>query len=216
MGFEHYSSMPNAFGEIFRRSQTPFWPPESREVRIGSRNRAIRTFLIEIGRFGTLPAMRALSMAIFSIYLCAGAPPCLGESLAAKPDEAIEEILIKGQDPGAPELFVVTPNRATPNAPDSAEMMRLIPGGGVVNNGPLSGQVQYRGMFGNRVGVQIDDMYVAPGGPNWMDPPLHYAPRMLVESLTGRSWPKARGTIHSRGTTWAQPARGRSRGCGRR
>jgi iron complex outermembrane receptor protein len=107
-----------------------------------------------------------------------------GESLAVEPDESIEEILIKGQDPGAQELFVVTPNRATPNAPDTAEMMRLIPGGGVVNNGPLSGQVQYRGMFGNRVGVRIDDMYIAPGGPNWMDPPLHYAPRILLESLT--------------------------------
>ena len=57
------------------------------------------------------------------------------ENLAGEPDESIEEILIKGQDPGAPELFVVTPNRATPNAPDSAEMMQLIPGGGVVNNG---------------------------------------------------------------------------------
>jgi iron complex outermembrane receptor protein len=106
------------------------------------------------------------------------------EGLAIEPDEAIEEILIKGQDPGAPELFVVTPNRATPNAPDSAEMMQLVPGGGVVNNGPLSGQVQYRGMFGNRVGVRVDGMYIAPGGPNWMDPPLHYAPRILLESLS--------------------------------
>jgi len=181
--------------------------------------------------------MRALSMAIFSIYLCAGASPSVGgtpekparsphaeaiadsrasgeahksldstaddrgvaaeaesstpviaggaeRSLPAKPDEAIEEILIQGQDAAAPDLFVVTPNRATPNAPDTAEMMQLVPGGGVVNNGPLSGQVQYRGMFGSRVGVRIDGMYIDPGGPNWMDPPLHYAPRMLLESLT--------------------------------
>jgi iron complex outermembrane receptor protein len=104
--------------------------------------------------------------------------------LAAKPDESVEEILVKGQEPGPPGLFIVAPNRATPNAPDTAELMQLVPGGGVVNNGPLSGQVQYRGMFGNRVGVRIDDMTVAPGGPNWMDPPLHYAPRMLLESLT--------------------------------
>ena len=103
---------------------------------------------------------------------------------AVEPDENVEEILVKGQEPAAPGLFVVSPTRATPNAPDSAELMHLVPGGGVVNNGPLSGQVQYRGMFGDRVGVRIDDMYLAPGGPNWMDPPLHYAPRMLVESLT--------------------------------
>jgi iron complex outermembrane receptor protein len=106
------------------------------------------------------------------------------ESLATEPDPSIEEILIKGQDTGAADLFVVTPDRATPNAPDTAEMMQLVPGGGVVNNGPLSGQVQYRGMFGSRVGVRIDGMYVSPGGPNWMDPPLHYAPRMLLETLT--------------------------------
>jgi iron complex outermembrane receptor protein len=106
------------------------------------------------------------------------------EGRAAEPDPSIEEILIKGQDSGATDLFIVTPDRATPNAPDTAEMMHLIPGGGVVNNGPLSGQVQYRGMFGSRVGVRIDDMYVSPGGPNWMDPPLHYAPRILLESLT--------------------------------
>ncbi len=105
-------------------------------------------------------------------------------SLATELDPSIEEILIKGQDTGAADLFVVTPDRATPNAPDTTEMMQLVPGGGVVNNGPLSGQVQYRGMFGSRVGVRIDGMYISPGGPNWMDAPLHYAPRMLLESLT--------------------------------
>ncbi len=104
-------------------------------------------------------------------------------SLAADPDPSIEEILIKGQDTGVADGFVVTPDRATPNAPDTAAMMQLVPGGGVVNNGPLSGQIQYRGMFGSRVGVRIDGMYVSPGGPNWMDAPLHYAPRMLLESL---------------------------------
>jgi iron complex outermembrane receptor protein len=181
--------------------------------------------------------MRAVSVAVFSIYLCAAASPCVAE-IPGKParsphaeaiadshaggethksmisiaddrsgvaeaessataraesavessvpevDEAIEEILIQGQDPGAPELFVVTPNRATPNAPDTTELMQLVPGGGVVNNGPLSGQAQYRGMFGSRVGVRIDGMYVDPGCTNWMDPPLHYAPRMLLENLT--------------------------------
>ncbi|MBW2692234.1 MAG: hypothetical protein JRE57_06335, partial [Deltaproteobacteria bacterium] len=80
------------------------------------------------------------------------------QSLATEPDPSIEEILIKGQDTGAADLFVVSPDRATPNAPDTASMMQLVPGGGVVNNGPLSGQVQYRGMFGYRVGVRIDGM----------------------------------------------------------
>ena len=92
------------------------------------------------------------------------------EGLAVEPDASIEEVLVRGQEPGAPELFVVTPNRATPNAPDTSEMMELVPGGGVVNNGPLSGQIQYRGMFGNRVGVQIDEMY---GIERWPDQHVH-------------------------------------------
>jgi iron complex outermembrane receptor protein len=112
--------------------------------------------------------------------IAGGADP----SLATEPDPSIEEILVRGQGTGEADLFVVTPDRATPNAPDTTEMLQLVPGGGVVNNGPLSGQIQYRGMFGSRVGVRIDGMYISPGGPNWMDAPLHYAPRMLLESLT--------------------------------
>ncbi len=120
---------------------------------------------------------------LLSIGLAASLSGITARIFAAEPDSAIEEISIKGQGTGETDLFVLTPDRATPNAPDTTAMLQLVPGGGVVDNGPLSGQIQYRGMFGNRVGVRIDDMYVTPGGPNWMDAPLHYAPRMLLESL---------------------------------
>ena len=120
---------------------------------------------------------------LLSIGLSAATTGITVPIFAAEPNSTIEEISIKGQGKSAADLFVVTPDRATPNAPDSTELVQLVPGAGVVDNGPLSGQIQYRGMFGNRVGVRIDDMYITPGGPNWMDAPLHYAPRMLLESL---------------------------------
>jgi len=68
-------------------------------------------------------------------------------------------------------------------AADTARHMDRAPGGSVANNGPVSGQVQYRGLFGPRMNVRIDGMGMTPGGPNWMDPPLHYLPAGQIESL---------------------------------
>ncbi|MBW2494660.1 MAG: TonB-dependent receptor [Deltaproteobacteria bacterium] len=144
----------------------------SASVRIAARMRS--------GREVSSDLARAVAL---SIGLAAAVAGSADRSLATEPDPSIEEILIRGQDTDVADLFVVTPDRATPNAPDTTEMMNLVPGGDVVNNGPLSGQVQYRGMFGSRVGVRIDGMYISPGGPNWMDAPLHYAPRILLENL---------------------------------
>ncbi|AWT58998.1 MAG: hypothetical protein DF168_00170 [Candidatus Moanabacter tarae] len=77
----------------------------------------------------------------------------------------------------------VSPLGELGTAPDLAGMMRWIPGATLVNNGPISGQAQYRGLFGPRVNILLEGVYVNPGGPNWMDPPLHYMPRNLTESL---------------------------------
>lgn len=67
--------------------------------------------------------------------------------------------------------------------PDSAELLRAAPGADVNSNGPLTGIAQYRGMFGNRIAVQVNGSTLSAGGPNWMDPPLSYAPSALLESL---------------------------------
>jgi iron complex outermembrane recepter protein len=66
---------------------------------------------------------------------------------------------------------------------DTSELMSKVPGGSFNNNGPLSGQTQYRGMFGTRMNVRVDGMYINSGGPNWMDPPLHYLPATLLDSM---------------------------------
>jgi iron complex outermembrane receptor protein len=125
-------------------------------------------------------ALGLITLPLFVISLVAPATTAAEE---ATPEEPVEEMLVKGERPGPPGTFVAAPARATPNEPDAARLMQLIPGGDVVSNGPLTGQVQYRGMFGDRVGVQVDGMSISPGGPNWMDAPLHYAPRPILDHL---------------------------------
>ncbi|MEO0972083.1 MAG: TonB-dependent receptor plug domain-containing protein, partial [Pseudomonadota bacterium] len=66
---------------------------------------------------------------------------------------------------------------------DPTELLGAAPGGAVNNNGPLSLQAQYRGMFGPRVNVAIDGLGIVSGGPNWMDPPLHYLPPGLLDTM---------------------------------
>jgi iron complex outermembrane receptor protein len=100
------------------------------------------------------------------------------------PDESGREtIVITGRRIDPASDFAVDPGRLSPAAPDAAAFMKLIPGAGVVYNGPIAGQVQYRGMFGPRMNVQVGNTRIDPGGPNWMDPPLQYAPRYLLKSL---------------------------------
>lgn len=67
---------------------------------------------------------------------------------------------------------------------DTASLVAHMPGAALTYNGPLAGQVQYRGLFGPRNNVLINGMHIDPGGPNWMDPPLHYLPRPMLGSLT--------------------------------
>ena len=67
---------------------------------------------------------------------------------------------------------------------DAAKAFAATPGGNVNENGPLSSQLQYRGLFGPRLNVTLDGMRINSGGPNWMDPPLHYLPTPLLDSLS--------------------------------
>jgi iron complex outermembrane receptor protein len=102
---------------------------------------------------------------------------------ASDDGESPERIVITGRRATSDALYAVDTSRVTPAAADAAEFMKLIPGADVNDNGTLSGQVHYRGLAGTRMNVLVDGMNIANGGPNWMDPPLHYAPRPLLESL---------------------------------
>lgn len=68
-------------------------------------------------------------------------------------------------------------------APDAATLLRSAPGGNVNGNGPLTAIPQYRGMYGSRISVSVNGAQLSSGGPNWMDPPLSYAPAAMLEVL---------------------------------
>lgn len=84
---------------------------------------------------------------------------------------------------GAPTVDVGTPDRTPLEGADASTLMTRIPGGARIGNGALSGQVQYRGLFGPRLNVRVDGQSFASGGPNLMDPPLHYAPLPLIAAI---------------------------------
>jgi iron complex outermembrane receptor protein len=127
--------------------------------------------------------MPTAALGLITLPLISLVAPPSATAEEPSPEKPIEEFLVKGERLGPQGTFVAAPARATPNEPDAAKLLQLIPGGDVVSNGPLTGQVQYRGMFGDRVGVQVDGMSISPGGPNWMDAPLHYAPRPILDHL---------------------------------
>jgi len=66
---------------------------------------------------------------------------------------------------------------------DSATVLKDVPGANVNTNGLITGIAQYRGMYGDRVAVNIDQLGVVSGGPNAMDTPLSYMSPMLTEEL---------------------------------
>ncbi|MDF1643957.1 MAG: TonB-dependent receptor [Pseudomonadales bacterium] len=81
--------------------------------------------------------------------------------------------------PSRSELLVTLPT-----VKDTAELLKVMPGADVNQNGPLTGIAHYRGYFGDRVNVSINNMHLKPAGPNSMDPPLSHIPAALMESLT--------------------------------
>ena len=93
---------------------------------------------------------------------------------------------VTGRDETAPSTVTVDPDPALKYGVDTASLLRGAPGANVNNNGPLSRQAQYRGLFGERSSVRVDGMALVPGGPNWMDAPLHYADPAQLEALNVR------------------------------
>ena len=67
---------------------------------------------------------------------------------------------------------------------DTAVALKDMPGANVNSNGAITGIAQYRGMYGDRVAVTIDNHAIISGGPNAMDAPLSYVSPMITETLT--------------------------------
>jgi len=94
---------------------------------------------------------------------------------------AIEEIIVEGEASSAVETLSIKPT--VMNRPDSAAVLKALPGANINSNGPITGIAQYRGLFGDRVAVTMENEAVLGGGPNAMDTPLSYAPPLLLESI---------------------------------
>ena len=100
-----------------------------------------------------------------------------------KPDALQDIILVHGQRRRTPTRDAILPERQHRSGPDTASLLTRSPGAAVNRSGRLSSQVQYRGLFGARINVRVNNRSIAPGGPGWMDPPLHYAPASLIARL---------------------------------
>lgn len=123
---------------------------------------------------------RGPAASLIALAVAAGASPAWAEDGSGDP--LTDVIVVTGaRDTAVTE--VITPGGEPVVAPDAAGLVARSPGAALIDNGALSGQVQYRGSFGDRVLVQINGQRFGSGGPNLMDPPLHYAPMVLVDRI---------------------------------
>lgn len=93
----------------------------------------------------------------------------------------IEEINITGVQTNAMLALEISPKHEP--VVDTAALLKKMPGANVNKNGAITGIAQYRGLYGDRVSINIDHAPSLTGGPNAMDAPLSYTPPMLLKSL---------------------------------
>ncbi|XBQ17675.1 MAG: TonB-dependent receptor [Oceanicaulis sp.] len=119
-----------------------------------------------------------------SLLLAGAAALALDAAVQADAPDADPRWVDVIQVTGRPiETGAVRPEDAPALEADAAALAARLPGAALIDNGALSGQLQHRGLFGARVPAAIDGVRLASGGPNLMDPPLHYAPTPLVERI---------------------------------
>ena len=102
------------------------------------------------------------------------------------------------QDTSSTEVITIIgePLTLTNNAPVSAssnteadygDQLSVLPGVTISRNGPVTGLIQYRGLYGDRVGITIDGVDIAGAGPNAMDSPLsHVLPELGLHAVLYR------------------------------
>lgn len=109
----------------------------------------------------------------------------LAYSASALAEDPLTDIITVHAAPVLTELDdTLSPDAlSAASGPDTTRLITRLPGAATIDNGALSGQVQYRGLFGTRLNIRVNGQNFASGGPNLMDPPLHYAPLVLVERI---------------------------------
>ena len=114
------------------------------------------------------------------IALGALAPP----ALAQEAEPALQDVIVvTGSRTTTATEQAVTPAAAPLQGGDVTYLTARTPGGARIANGELSGQMSYRGLFGERLNLRVDGQRFASGGPNLMDPAFHYAPAPLVAAV---------------------------------
>ena len=94
--------------------------------------------------------------------------------------DAIDEIVVSGQSVSSKTVVSELEQKLIV---DTAAALKEMPGANVNSNGSITGIAQYRGMYGDRVAVTIDEHAIVSGGPNAMDAPLSYVSPMIAEDL---------------------------------
>lgn len=95
-------------------------------------------------------------------------------------EDAIDEIVVAGHSITSNTLDIAVDQEILV---DAAMSLKNLPGADVNKNGMITGLAQYRGMYGDRVAITIDDHAVVGGGPNAMDAPLSYVSPMITDSI---------------------------------
>ncbi|MEQ9435293.1 TonB-dependent receptor [Hyphomonas sp.] len=99
-------------------------------------------------------------------------------------EPALQDVItVTGSRQQVATELAVTPDSGPLQGGDITYLAARTPGGARIANGELSGQMAYRGLFGERLNLRVDGQRFASGGPNLMDPVFHYAPAPLVAAL---------------------------------
>ena len=119
----------------------------------------------------------------FIVATCA-ATTCLLFSASAYSVEAetIEAIEVVGHHNTM--LTTAEIDLSQSSSPDLRAQLQTLPGLHINGNGAISGVLQYRGLFGDRMRVNIDGAEIAGAGPNAMDSPLSHVMGTLYQQVT--------------------------------
>jgi iron complex outermembrane receptor protein len=95
-------------------------------------------------------------------------------SITLHPSSALatEVITVIGSPITLTEQATIVPTTNT--QADFGDQLVRLPGLSISRNGPVTALIQYRGLFGDRVGVSIDGIDINGAGPNAMDSPLSH------------------------------------------
>ena len=154
----------------------------------------------------SLPAAVTRHGVSFGCVFCLAFSP----SGVAEQTQQLPTMTVEDEETAGASLYPVELDQQPVTTPDTAQLLRTAPGANVNRNGPLTGLAQYRGMYGDRVNVLVNGIYINSGGPNGMDPALSYVPRSQLGALqvVRGIAPVSSGTETLGGTIIAEARRG--------